>query len=146
MSNPPAYKPSNGTRLTQGYIAIQAESHPYRFRKIELLDLEGCMDPKSPAYRSFFVKSRPSACTVPSGTAAGQGLPEGLSLERTAAGYAFRCERAGILEVTTLAGSVLRREALAGASRVEIPLRRSGLVLVRWRSGREIRTFPALGL
>ncbi|MEN8158426.1 MAG: DUF1080 domain-containing protein, partial [Bacteroidota bacterium] len=30
---------TEGTPLTSGYIALQAESHPYEFRKVELLDL-----------------------------------------------------------------------------------------------------------
>ena len=41
----------DGTLLTEGYIAIQGESHPTDFRKIELLNLSGCMDPKSPKYK-----------------------------------------------------------------------------------------------
>ena len=28
-----------GTLLSSGYIALQAESHPFHFRKVELLDL-----------------------------------------------------------------------------------------------------------
>ncbi len=31
----------DGTLLSSGYIALQAESHPYQFRKVELLDLSG---------------------------------------------------------------------------------------------------------
>ena len=31
-----------GTILTEGYIALQAESHPVDFKKIELLNLCGC--------------------------------------------------------------------------------------------------------
>jgi hypothetical protein len=50
----PAVK-KDGTLLTEGYIAIQGESHPTEFRKIELLNLSGCMDKSSPAYRSYFV-------------------------------------------------------------------------------------------
>jgi hypothetical protein len=30
-----------GTLLSSGYIALQAESHPFHFRKVELLDLSG---------------------------------------------------------------------------------------------------------
>ena len=45
----------DGTLLTEGYIAIQGESHPTEFRKIELLNLSGCMDPKSPKYKSYYV-------------------------------------------------------------------------------------------
>jgi 3-keto-disaccharide hydrolase len=52
----------DGTPLTGGYISIQAETAPAEFRKIELLNLEGCMDPKAKNYRTYFVKSHPSAC------------------------------------------------------------------------------------
>ncbi len=41
----------DGTLLTEGYITIQGESAPTEFRKIELLNLSGCMDPKSPKYK-----------------------------------------------------------------------------------------------
>jgi hypothetical protein len=46
----------DGKLLNEGYIAIQAESHPTEFRKIEVLELVGCMDPKAKNYRSYFVK------------------------------------------------------------------------------------------
>jgi Domain of Unknown Function (DUF1080) len=52
----------DGTLLTEGYIAIQGESHPTEFRKIELLNLSGCMDPKSPKYKSYFVHQDEGAC------------------------------------------------------------------------------------
>ncbi len=52
----------DGTPLTGGYIALQAETAPIDFRTIELLNLEGCMDPKAPAFRSHFVKSNPAMC------------------------------------------------------------------------------------
>lgn len=48
--------------LAEGYIALQAETAPIDFRKIELLNLAGCTDPESPNYRSYFVTSDPSAC------------------------------------------------------------------------------------
>ena len=38
----------DGTLLTGGFISIQAETAPADFRKIELLNLEGCMDRTSP--------------------------------------------------------------------------------------------------
>lgn len=52
----------DGTLLTGGYIAIQGESHPTEFRKIELLNLAGCMDQKSPKYKPYFVHADPAAC------------------------------------------------------------------------------------
>jgi hypothetical protein len=52
----------DGTPLTGGYISIQAETAPIDFRKIELLNLEGCTDPQARNYRAYLVKSNPSAC------------------------------------------------------------------------------------
>ena len=52
----------DGTPLTSGYISIQAETAPTDFRKIELLNLEGCKDPKASNYKSYFVKSNPQMC------------------------------------------------------------------------------------
>ena len=52
----------DGTPLTGGYISIQAETAPADFRKIELLDLEGCTDPKASNYKRYFVKSNPARC------------------------------------------------------------------------------------
>jgi hypothetical protein len=51
-----------GTPLTSGYIALQAESHPVEFRKVELLNLEGCTDPKAVNYKSYFIKSNNTKC------------------------------------------------------------------------------------
>jgi hypothetical protein len=52
----------DGTPMTSGYIAIQAETAPTDFRKIELLNLEGCMDAKASNYKRYFVKSKPADC------------------------------------------------------------------------------------
>lgn len=52
----------DGELLTDGYISLQSESHPIDFRKVELLNLAGCMDPKASNYKSYFVKSEPSQC------------------------------------------------------------------------------------
>jgi 3-keto-disaccharide hydrolase len=53
----------DGTPLTGGYISLPAETAPIDFRKVELLNLEGCMDPKGTNYKRYFVKSNPSKCT-----------------------------------------------------------------------------------
>lgn len=53
----------DGTMLSEGYIALQAESHPVEFRKVELLNLVGCTDPKANNYKSYFVKSDNTKCT-----------------------------------------------------------------------------------
>lgn len=50
------------TPLTTGYIALQAESHPIKFKKIEVLNLEGCMDKKALNYKSYYIKAKNSTC------------------------------------------------------------------------------------
>ena len=52
----------DGTPLASGFIALQAESHPVEFRKCELLNLEGCMDPKAINYKSYFIKADNATC------------------------------------------------------------------------------------
>lgn len=52
----------DGTLLEEGYIALQSESHPIEFRKVELLNLAGCTDPKAKNYRSYYVKANNAVC------------------------------------------------------------------------------------
>lgn len=47
----------DSTPLKEGYISLQAESHPIDFRNIKLLNLKGCMDPKAKNYREYYVES-----------------------------------------------------------------------------------------
>lgn len=57
----PAVK-QDGKILTGGSISLQSESHPVDFRKVELLDLEGCMDSKAKNFKSYFVKAANDRC------------------------------------------------------------------------------------
>ncbi|MEO8659794.1 MAG: DUF1080 domain-containing protein [Bryobacteraceae bacterium] len=57
----PSAKP-DGKVLTEGYISLQSESHPVEFRKVELLNLAGCMDAKAKNYKSYFVKAENAQC------------------------------------------------------------------------------------
>ena len=52
----------DGKPLEEGFIAIQGESHPTEFRKIELLNLSGCMNPRASNYRPYYVHRDDSAC------------------------------------------------------------------------------------
>lgn len=52
----------DGQPITEGHIAIQAEGHPIAFRKIELLNLCGCMDTKAKNYKSYYLKKDNSTC------------------------------------------------------------------------------------
>lgn len=57
----PAVK-QDGKLLKEGYIALQSEGQPIDFRKVELLNLMGCMDPEASNYKSYYVKPDPSVC------------------------------------------------------------------------------------
>ncbi len=52
----------DGTPMTGGYISLQAETAPIDFRKVELMNLEGCSDSRAANYKSYIVKSNPSMC------------------------------------------------------------------------------------
>jgi hypothetical protein len=52
----------DGKLIESGYIALQSESHPIEFRKVELLNLAGCIDPKAVNYKKYYVKSQPESC------------------------------------------------------------------------------------
>ena len=52
----------DGEILTSGTISLQAESHPVEFRKVELLNLVGCMDKKAKNYKTYYEKDDPKSC------------------------------------------------------------------------------------
>lgn len=51
-----------GKVLTEGTISLQAETAEIDFRKVEILNLKGCMNPKASNYKPYYVKSDPAAC------------------------------------------------------------------------------------
>ena len=57
----PAVK-RDGTLLESGSISLQSESHPIEFRKVELLNLVGCADPKAKNYKNYVLKPDPASC------------------------------------------------------------------------------------
>jgi hypothetical protein len=52
----------DGMLLKGGTISLQSESHPVEFKNIEILNLEGCMDPKAINYKSYYIHSKPEDC------------------------------------------------------------------------------------
>ena len=56
-----------GQMLKGGSISLQSESHPVEFKNIEILDLEGCMDPKAINYKSYYIHSKPADCKYKKG-------------------------------------------------------------------------------
>jgi hypothetical protein len=52
----------NGKPIAEGSISLQAETAEIDFRKVEILNLKGCMDPKAKNYRRYYIKSDPASC------------------------------------------------------------------------------------
>jgi hypothetical protein len=57
----PALKPE-GRPLSEGYISLQSEGHPIHFRRVEILNLKGCMDANASNYKTYFVEDDPDSC------------------------------------------------------------------------------------
>jgi hypothetical protein len=60
----PAAK-KDGVLLEEGSISLQSESHSIEFRKVELLNLVGCADPRARNHRPYVAKADPAACAYP---------------------------------------------------------------------------------
>jgi hypothetical protein len=59
---------TSGKAVKGGYIILQGESAPTRFRRVELLNLEGCMFPTTDAnYKSYLIKHDSTACAGTTG-------------------------------------------------------------------------------
>ncbi len=52
----------DGVLLRGGSISLQSESHPVEFRKVELLNLAGCMDAQATNYRPWYIKAENHLC------------------------------------------------------------------------------------
>jgi len=57
----------DGTLIDSGYISLQSESHPIDFRKVEILNLAGCMDRNATNYKSYYLKPVPEDCKFADG-------------------------------------------------------------------------------
>jgi hypothetical protein len=125
---------SSGTPVKDGYLAIQAEGTSTLFRKLDILDLEGCMDNTKPAFRTYFVKSKAGACDVTGLGNIPNALPENVSMARDAEGFTFRSPESGTLEVADPAGRILVRKSVAAGVPQSLKLARKGLCLVTWKS------------
>ncbi|MGZ5220229.1 MAG: 3-keto-disaccharide hydrolase [Chitinophagaceae bacterium] len=53
---------TEGKLLKAGFLALQSEGQPIDFRKVEILNLEGCMDPGKKRFKSYFLKHNASLC------------------------------------------------------------------------------------
>jgi hypothetical protein len=134
VNNPPAGTPANGTPLKSGYIAIQAETAPYRFRHIELVNLEGCMTVGNANYKSYFVHNDPAACN-----AVNVGQPVGedprFAISPAFATFAPAHESRRIEIFAGDGRRVSSLQVLAGAREAAMPKLSSGVYYVKLSLG-----------
>lgn len=52
----------DGMLLREGYVALQAEGQPVEFRRVDLLNLSGCMDPRASNYKTYYVDRDDTKC------------------------------------------------------------------------------------
>ena len=57
----------DGKLIDSGWISLQSESHPIDFRRVEILNLAGCMDRAASNYKSYFIKHVPEECKFADG-------------------------------------------------------------------------------
>lgn len=62
VPDPEYWIKKDNSLLKDGFIALQSESHAIDFRKVELLNLKGCTDPKATNYKSYYRVSDNSQC------------------------------------------------------------------------------------
>jgi len=62
VDNKEYWEAKEGEVLKEGFIALQAESHPIDFKNIQLLNLCGCMDRKAKNYKAYYLKPDNSKC------------------------------------------------------------------------------------
>lgn len=127
----------NMTPLKEGYIAIQAESAPVQFRKIELLNLVGCMDRSKPAYRPYFVRNDAAACSA-TAVAGPHGAAPEYRFQYRDGGVTVEGRGAFSVRVLGLDGTVLSEGRAEGSYR--LPAAGPGLHLVRIAGPSGIRT------
>jgi len=53
----------DGQLIDSGWISLQSESTPIDFRRVELLNLAGCMDRNATNFKSYYLKNVPESCT-----------------------------------------------------------------------------------
>src|SRR5688572_11295803 len=70
----------DGTLIESGYISLQSESHPIDFRKVELLNLAGCMDRNATNYKSYYLKHVAADCKFAEGVKGTLRKPGGYPL------------------------------------------------------------------
>jgi hypothetical protein len=127
------YPKTAGAALTEGYITIQGESAPYRFRKIELLNLAGCMTVTDANYKSYLLKHDSTACAGTSGIKGTSPSEARYFLPMHVVGNAVKIAGEGLvtLEVFDMSGVRVARHSAQAPFQWAPAVKQSGMHVVR---------------
>ncbi|MCD6024515.1 MAG: hypothetical protein K0Q91_1431, partial [Fibrobacteria bacterium] len=116
-----------------GYITLQAESHGTRFRRVEVLNLEGCMTPTDANYKSYLVKHDSTACAGTAGVKGNSAQEARYNSPMSFIGSAVKVGGAGLVRLQVFD----MRGALVGSHTAQAPfqwtpaVKRSGMHVIR---------------
>lgn len=125
-----------GTPVTGGTIGIQGEGAPIRYRKVEVADLVGCMDPASANYKSYYVKNDPAACAA-SSLAPGMSLPEPFAVGSGGKTFSLSLAGAHTAALRDLHGQMIWEARGEGPAQYALP-RHTGLCFLTVSHGKRI--------
>jgi hypothetical protein len=127
-----ATRPSSNIPWGSGYITLQAESHGTRFRRVEVLNLEGCMTPADANYKTYFVKHDSTACNKPAGVLGGRADVRASTPMRFV-GNAVKVGGSGFvtLQVFDLRGNVVARHTASAPFQWTPSVKQAGMHVIR---------------
>jgi hypothetical protein len=123
-----------GAYITEGYIHLQAESAPYRFRRVEVADLVGCMTPTNDVnYKSYLRRHDAAACGGIVGTKGASARDARHAAPMSFAGNVIKIDGAErvTLEVFDMKGGRLGRHTGQAPFHWAPPVAKGGMHVIR---------------
>ena len=97
----------NRRPIDSGYILLQSESAPIRFRSIELANLKGCRDQNSPRYKSYYVRNDAADCLATPSLGRESGLSRAFAFEASAGRLTLEVPGEHVVRLADLQGRIL---------------------------------------
>ena len=135
---------SDSVPLKEGFITLQAEGSSTQFRKIEVLDLVGCMDKTKPGYRSYFVKNDNTLCNVTTTTSKAHSPIENLTVVRSEKNILVSGHQITQVELLDMSGKVIEARSASSGASFSLSIAHPSLYIVRIvsKSGTQLIKVP----
>ncbi len=132
----------NNTPIKDFYISLQSESAPTRFRKVEILNLEGCMTVGDANYKSYLVKHDATACAGSTGVQGASPRDARETAPLAFVGNSLQVNGTGkvTLEIYDTKGSLTARISGIAPMQWSNPLHTVGMHLVKVTTSKGVYT------